>query len=517
MKERRASLVLGPASFVVDPADPDTARPADIPHWRARPSEYLDWRRALTARAARADALEGIYRRIVETVEAQALPALRDALITELAAPHELPEAAADRLTRELLIDLRAITGPRTTRVDHALETLQGVLFSTRAGRLAIGPGSHWTIGVEATSEYEFDREWRWMGSFGSWLAATRVFAYPESQLFPALYSDDPPLAPPTEPFRQLIATLREHTRPTPEDARAVADRYLTELRKPDSGVPLERQLRLPPPPQQQPFVITDQRTDDDLVTLQRLSRDIFDPAAQHQREIFWLVPMALAAKLQEAGQFATALDWYQRAYAYHLPQANRKIYHGLTVEEDTDSNYDRVPEWTIAELNPHVFAIERRNCYTRATIMAIAGCFNAFADAEFARNTVTANARARMLYETAADLLDLPEGRAETGPNIPFPANPVQESLVQHARASLTKIHTASTSPAPRPSARPTGRSRCCPASTATRPDRTCQEPRRHRPAGRGRLSSRAGAARRRDLRRAARPARPAPSPDQR
>lgn len=54
--------------------------------------------------------------------------------------------AAAERLTRELLIDFRANSDQKTTRVDQALETLQGILFSVRSGRLAIDTGGPWTL-----------------------------------------------------------------------------------------------------------------------------------------------------------------------------------------------------------------------------------------------------------------------------------------------------------------------------------------------------------------------------------
>src|SRR5207302_5506567 len=54
-------------------------------------------------------------------------------------------------------------------------------------------------------------------------------------------------------------------------------------------------------------------------------------PAQDQQvRELFWLVPVALAQALQDAGEFAAALDWYQYAYAYRLPAAQRRIFPGL-------------------------------------------------------------------------------------------------------------------------------------------------------------------------------------------
>jgi Rod binding domain-containing protein len=440
LEERSLSLVLQPSSFVLEPAKPgEETRPPEIPHWRSQQALYTAWRQTLAARTTQSAALEAGYQSIVDVAEAQVLPALRDALIAVLGERQptpELPEVAGERLTRELMIDLRATSGQRTTRVDQALETVQGVLFSTRAGRLAADEsGRNWTISIEATDERDFDREWDWMGGYRSWLSAMRVFAFQENQLFRSLHVADPNLTAPTRAFRDLIEMLRKERRLTPDTARRFANDYLTALRAAGSAVVLEPQLR-------EGFVITDERSDGGLVALQELSGSIFHPDRQHQREIFWLVPMALALKLQGSGQFRAALDWYQTVYAYHLPPPNRRIYRGLQQEADIESNYDRVPEWLIKELNPHVIAQQRRNCYTRSTVMSIVGCFLSYGDAEFSRNTVDANARARTLYETAVDLLGLPEAAPETGPTIPFPSNPVWESLRQHAQSNLSKIH---------------------------------------------------------------------------
>ena len=435
-EERDAGVVLTPSSFVLDPAEPDASTTAaDISHWRSQRSVYTTWRRTLAARISVSAALETGYRGVLDTVEAQVLPALRDALIAELAQRQPTVEpldAAAERLTRELSIDLRAAASQQTTRVDQALQTLQGVLFSARAGRLdPDDAGRAWTISIQANAESDFDREWALMGSYRGWLSAMRVFAYPENQLLPALYAADPDLHA-TEPFRTLINELRKKVRLIPQTARDLAAAYLSALPGPGVKVPDGHGA----------FVMTDERSDTDLVDLQGLS--ILNRDSEHQLEIFWLVPMALAAKLQQSGEFRAALDWYQTVYAYHLPDARRKVYQGLTAEASPNivSNYDRVPAWLIEELNPHIFARQRNNCYTRSTVMSIAGCFLAYGDAEFSQNTVDANARARTLYETAVDLLALSDARPQTGPEIPFPSNPVSESLRHWAESGLTKIH---------------------------------------------------------------------------
>ena len=440
LDERRASIVLAPSFFVIDGADSTAATtPLDISHWRVKPSDYTEWRRVLGARVAALTAVENSSRRVVDPAEALVLPALRDALIAEIATPQSMaedPQTAADQLTRELMVDLRANAGQRTTRADQALETLQGVLFSARVGRLDVdGDGREWTIGVTPTPGRDFDREWDWIGNYRSWLAAMRVFAYPENQLLPAVYVADPDLAPPTAAFGELIEKLRQEGHVTPPAARGLAADYLKALRAPTSGVPLEDPLK-------EPFALTDEKSDNDLVQMQRDSREIYNPDRVHQLEIFWLVPMALASKLQECGHFQAALDWYQTVFAFHLPPDNWKIYHRLTAEGFTTSNFGRDPSWLITYLNPHLFARERRSCYTRSTVMSIVGCLQAFADAEFSRNTADGNTRARTLYETAADLLDLPDAQPESGPAFPFPTNPVWVSLREYGRSSLAKIH---------------------------------------------------------------------------
>ncbi len=224
------------------------------------------------------------------------------------------------------------------------------------------------------------------------------------------------------------IGKLRKENALTPQRARELAAEYLAAL---------PAQQVTPPPG----LVLTDQRSDTQLDELRELSAQHHGPGLPH-REIFWLVPMALAAKLQDASQFQAALDWYQTVYAYHLPQPRRRIYHGLEIESHLTSSYGRLPEWLIKELNPHVFALERRDCYTRATVMTTVGCFLDFADAEFTRGSDDARARARTLYATAAELLARPEARPEVGGTVPFPANPLWDSLLGRSLAGLTKLH---------------------------------------------------------------------------
>ena len=60
--------------------------------------------------------------------------------------------------------------------------------------------------------------------------------------------------------------------------------------------------------------------------------------------------------------------------------------------------------------LNPHRIASTRRYAYTRFTLLTLVRCLLGFADAEFTRETGESVAKARVLYTTALELLDLPE-----------------------------------------------------------------------------------------------------------
>jgi hypothetical protein len=173
-EERRAGIVLDAASFTLDAGAAPTA---EVPHWRAQRAEYHEWRSTLAARTTAAETLDASYRGLVEATEDLALPQLRDALVSELATPGERPVATADRLSRELMIDLRATANQRIGRVDQALESLRTALFSIRSGRLIAGAGPDWTIDIEPSGGLDFDREWDWMGSYPGWQSATRVFA----------------------------------------------------------------------------------------------------------------------------------------------------------------------------------------------------------------------------------------------------------------------------------------------------------------------------------------------------
>ncbi len=479
-EERAADIVLQPQQFVADPPPaPAGLAPAPPSAWRADQQMHLDWQRTLQVRAVELDRLQGDLQAVVQAAEAAVLPVARDEIIAVIGsrqAPPEQPQATAERLTRQLCIDLLADSAALTTRADQAAQTLLEALFSLRSGRLAISTsGQAWSIGQEAL----FDAKWEWLGSYQTWYAAITSFAYPENHLFPGLYLPDGLSLKPTGSYTQFLGDLRA-ARITPQRARQLAadnlDRVLGTINDQLHHDLHDTFKRLAP--------ATEEHTNAQLDNIRITLAPLFGVSAdtdQLVRELFWLVPVALGLALTDAGDFVPALDWYACAYAYQLPADVRRIFPGLAAEHTIQSTFDRPETWPVDGSNPHEVARHRADAYTRFTVLSIARCLLAYGDNEFIRATAASNAQARALYEAALDLLQSPDAASLTGdtvpfppnpvpfpPNpVPFPPNPVQSALQTQAQTTLGKIHQglniASTLPE-----RPAGRA-CSPASTAT------------------------------------------------
>ena len=125
--------------------------------------------------------------------------------------------------------------------------------------------------------------------------------------------------------------------------------------------------------------------------------------------EAYYFLPVMVALQLQTRGNFTAALDWFRTVYDYSMPAKKRKIYFGLTLEEDENASFRRLSDWLSDPLNPHEIAASRREIYTRFTLLAIIRCLLDYADAEFTRDTAESVPRARQLYLTALDLLKGP------------------------------------------------------------------------------------------------------------
>lgn len=450
-QETQAGVVLEPDQFKAD----SDGQPPDIPAWRGSFDTYSDWQRILEGRAAQAQTAKNSFAAAIAAAENQTLPGLRDAVlqfIGQQQKPAQDLNTTAERLSRQLQIDFLTNAGPPTTRVNQAIDTLQGILFSVRAGRISTSAGL-WTLNPSALPV--FDSAWVWMGSFNTWLAAIKIFAYPQNQLSPNLYVSDPPYLSPSNSFLTLISNLRSQPSFSPVDARAAAAAYVksvyAELAEDASGI-LGPMLNVKP--------LTDQMSDKDLVTRQTaiksqmpMSAGTLSPPTYPIFEAFWLVPMAIALRLQSDRQYLAALDWFRTVYAYNLPDVNRKIYYPLTLEESVTTAFNRDSLWLTTRLNPHIFVqsatygmVCRRNAYTSYTVLCIAQCLLAYADLQFSTGSVESISEARTLYETAIDLLQTPPDAPTPADQTPadatsFPANHIWQPLVAQAQSNLAKI----------------------------------------------------------------------------
>ena len=134
--------------------------------------------------------------------------------------------------------------------------------------------------------------------------------------------------------------------------------------------------------------------------------------------EAFYDLPVAIALALQDAHDYGHALDWYRLVYDYTRPPEDRNTYYGLVqdaqgipdrADADPKDYARRLLEWIRDPLDPHAIAATRPHTYTRATLQLLIRCLLDYADAEFTRDTSESNTRARILYQAARELLDLP------------------------------------------------------------------------------------------------------------
>lgn len=187
-------------------------------------AELARWRTVLTSRINEKAALLQSLVDMVDRVEQATLPGLRDALIGAYTPAAANTLEPGNWLTDRLLMDFVDAPEAKTSRVAHAITTLQTLLFSLRTGEL-------FRLRTTATSALypiltfdaeHFDSEWRWMGSYGSWRSALFIFMYPENLLYPTLRNREEQ----SEPFRNLVQALREGGPITPERVAQLAGTY---------------------------------------------------------------------------------------------------------------------------------------------------------------------------------------------------------------------------------------------------------------------------------------------------
>ena len=152
----------------------------------------------------------------VSAVEEQALPDLRDQLIVLSDATGTTLAEKAEWLTEQLQIDVRSSGCSVTTRVAQAIETLQNLVFSVRTGQLDA------RVATFEPLPQSFDEDWKWMGSYATWKAATAVYLYPETLLHPTLLTRKTPA------FNKLVQKLKTNETDADHRIKEIIDDYYT-------------------------------------------------------------------------------------------------------------------------------------------------------------------------------------------------------------------------------------------------------------------------------------------------
>jgi hypothetical protein len=385
----------------------------------------------------------------------------------------------SDWLTQRLLIDVRAQTDEKITRLSQATDVVRELFFALRNREFEqLSPQPDivsWALTEDLAA---FDAEWGWMADYSVWQSFMSVFLHPENLLLPSLrlrstapVPNQKTLEPQsvgekTQAFDALLSRLDPVGVLTPGQALNEANQYISDLNASDGTVAnnllyprLPAELKsdtykyfIPPltigyfqDPRRLDVAAQRQYSKDTLASYQ--SKNVATAIA-YLWEAWYAVPIEIALRLQKAGQYEAALDWFRLVYAYDLPLTrsstgdwiddNRKTFYGLAVEGSI-AQYLRFPEWTINLSNPHQIATVRGHPYTRFTLMAIVQCLLDFADAQFASEAGPSISTARSLYLNALDLLS--ELQQVAPGDLITASNPQLAAMRQHAETNLSKL----------------------------------------------------------------------------
>jgi len=466
--EQAAGLLLDPNVFQIA-----TVTAAQLPRWRAAWAARQQWQDRLAARTDQLANIKAGLDSAVAAAERVALPVLRDAAL-EVAAPDD-----PDGLSNRLCIDLKV--GPQliTTRLDQAVEAMQGLFAALDAAGGLAALGLSWTVPVPSGYS-DLDAvfgELSWMSEFSSWKAAMGVFFYPENHILPSTR----PVGETTQAFQDLLGALTGPSTGalTEQGARQLAAAYWNDeswgtppqpVFWPISPAPPGYPLHPPPPatnhdpwpPHADPHATNypsrqypyDERLSEaDLAALRNVERAQFklkEPGSltavdPRLRELFFDLPVQLALSLAQAGQWRGALGWLRIVYDREQPRPlaeepdGRQIFAGFALEP-TKETISRDENWLEGgRLDPHAIAGERAHSYLRFTLMTIAGVLCDWADAEFSTDTAESRALARSLYSQALDVLSAPDL-----PAVGIPPNPELTALAGRAGNGLAKLRSA-------------------------------------------------------------------------
>lgn len=184
--------------------------------WRSPNADKKAWKDTLNTRIERKEKVAEEWNTVIEETEDITLPVMRDALIQALRNNCESLDDAAERIAKTLFIETKDNCCVKHSRVSHAIETIQGLIFSLESGIY-----DNYLNRFFFTAP-NFDKEWQWLGSYATWRSAVFTYIYPENLLYPTLKRKQSPA------FIELADTIQNANRFTPIDACKAAKKYQT-------------------------------------------------------------------------------------------------------------------------------------------------------------------------------------------------------------------------------------------------------------------------------------------------
>ena len=184
--------------------------------WRSPVAAKKAWKDTLNTRIESRQRAQDEWETVLEQAEDISMPVMRDALIRSQQKGCESFEDTADLLRQILFIETKDNCCVKHSRISHAIETLQGFYFSLKTG---ISNSTSYLEDFILTAP-DFDKEWQWLGSYGTWRSAVFTYIYPENLLYPTLKRRQSPA------FIELAETIQNANRFTALNTCQAAKKY---------------------------------------------------------------------------------------------------------------------------------------------------------------------------------------------------------------------------------------------------------------------------------------------------
>lgn len=120
--------------------------------------------------------------------------------------------------------------------------------------------------------------------------------------------------------------------------------------------------------------------------------------------EASYFVPVIVAMRLHQAGEYDSSLEWFRLAVDWALGTEQAIDFSPFLFRHSkVTAAFNVTDDWLRDPLHPHLIAATRPRAYARFTYFSIIRCLLDYADAEYTGENV---AKAKRLYKQALDLL---------------------------------------------------------------------------------------------------------------